>query len=240
NLLKTENMKKLLSVLCMLSLSITLMAQPAELLENEWHMHQLIKNGESFIPYGSNVGFIVDFYEGDPEEMFLEYYALHLYAIEIVFSSTEPTFEPLTDFGLADHYCTNDPCLKFGAQYDNFYLDVGGTYSYEITSNSNGSETLVVTAPNGDQAIYNTFLLSSESNALLDFGIAPNPVTELLSVSVASSIIESMVVYSASGQTVLRQKDTSTQLDVSDLTSGIYFVQINTEEGTTIKKFIKK
>jgi hypothetical protein len=38
----------------------------------------------------------------------------------------------------------------------------------------------------------------------------------------------------------MKIKEATSEIDVSTLQSGIYFLEINSEEGTTIKKFVKK
>ena len=233
-------MKKLFAVLIAGFISVNCLAQPPELLDNYWHMHELILDGESYFPYGSNVGFFADFYPGKTNDFTLEYHALHFYFIEIEFSLVDPVFESISGFGLADNNCANDPCLIFGSHYDDFYTDFGGFYEYEISSNSDGSETLVVTAPNGDRAIYNTFLLNTDNQNLSGFTIYPNPVSDLLFISSETAVIEKIAIYNLSGQLVLEPTVVDNSMDVSSLQQGIYFLEITSKNGKTFQKFIKE
>ena len=69
-------------------------------------------------------------------------------------------------------------------------------------------------------------------------GIYPNPVGDILYIETESDIKE-IAIYDIYG----RQQVTETpsrQVDVADLTSGIYFIKINTEKGNIVKRFIKQ
>jgi hypothetical protein len=52
---------------------------------------------------------------------------------------------------------------------------------------------------------------------------------------------ENVTIVDVNGRTVKTVVDNQTQLqiNVSDLTSGVYFMNIETNEGKTVKKFIK-
>ena len=74
-------------------------------------------------------------------------------------------------------------------------------------------------------------------NELNDISVVlyPNPTTETLKVN--GEAILSMTVLSLNGQVLLQS--TSSEITVSNLQSGTYLVQIETEAGTVTKSFVK-
>lgn len=71
----------------------------------------------------------------------------------------------------------------------------------------------------------------------IDFKVYPNPTSNYIFVESAKAI-ESFAVYNAHGQKLkdLRNLSGSTKVDVSDLSSGMYIVSVNTEEGSLTRK----
>jgi uncharacterized delta-60 repeat protein len=74
------------------------------------------------------------------------------------------------------------------------------------------------------------------------FSLYPNPVSDVLNISKKDDIeISSVHIYNVLGQLMMvipNAKNTAT-IDVSNLTSGNYFVKINSDKGTSNTKFIK-
>jgi hypothetical protein len=71
--------------------------------------------------------------------------------------------------------------------------------------------------------------------------IYPNPVKDLLRIDNTSTTeITSIKLYDVLGRLVLTEKENVDQIDVSHLDSGIQFIDIETEQGTVIKKIIKE
>jgi heat shock protein HslJ len=83
-------------------------------------------------------------------------------------------------------------------------------------------------------------VLEIEDNQILDFKIYPNPTSNLLFITSEIASIEKIVIYNPSGQLVLEAYDDLSSLDVSVLNNGLYFLQITSEEGSAIQKFIKQ
>ncbi len=69
------------------------------------------------------------------------------------------------------------------------------------------------------------------------FVIAPNPVNDVLSIQ-SPSEIRRITVTDTSGKIVLTASE-ATRIDVGHLQKGIYFARIQTDSGTTVKKFIR-
>jgi hypothetical protein len=80
---------------------------------------------------------------------------------------------------------------------------------------------------------------SFDSNLI---SVYPNPATSVVNLSSKNGLtFENVTIVDVNGRTVKTVVDNQTQLqiNVSDLTSGVYFMNIETNEGKTVKKFIK-
>src|SRR5690554_609767 len=76
------------------------------------------------------------------------------------------------------------------------------------------------------------------------FDLYPNPATDMVTITNSENIgIEEVSVYDITGKIVKLQKsknENETQLNIEELSSGTYFLHIVTDEGTGIKKLVKK
>ena len=85
---------------------------------------------------------------------------------------------------------------------------------------------------------------SADSFFANNFSMYPNPVAnELNIVAKNNNTINAINIVDMNGRTVKNTNDAgmnNTAVNVSDLTSGVYFVTIETNEGTGTSKFIKK
>ena len=104
---------------------------------------------------------------------------------------------------------------------------------------------------NTPQATTQTFLfldsislttnLSTISNLISNINIYPNPTENFLNISNPNNVeIKSISVVDINGRIVKNQSDSLSQINVSDLNAGVYFVTIEAAEGKTTKKFIKQ
>jgi len=86
-------------------------------------------------------------------------------------------------------------------------------------------------------------LLNTESigNSENKFYIYPNPTSNVLNISNTNNIeIKNIFVSDINGRVVKNEIGSLTQINVSDLNSGVYFVTIEAAEGKTTQKFIKQ
>lgn len=79
--------------------------------------------------------------------------------------------------------------------------------------------------------------LSIEDHPIVQFHVHPNPVVTIINITSNQPIIET-IIYSIAGQQL--SKASTSSIDVSNLNSGIYIVEIFTNTGKFYKKFIKK
>ena len=90
-------------------------------------------------------------------------------------------------------------------------------------------------------AMQNNVQLSSSSfDSLSSAVLYPNPTANKLTLQLPAGIsVEQTIFHNAIGQ-VAKQTTTVNQWDVSELASGIYFMTVQTNVGTTQLKFVKK
>nr|MCU0351820.1 T9SS type A sorting domain-containing protein [Flavobacterium sp.] len=82
--------------------------------------------------------------------------------------------------------------------------------------------------------------LSSETFFKNNFSIYPNPVNNVLNVTMKNEInINSVSITDLNGRVILLSNSSNTSIDVSNLSSGVYFVSIETNEGKGTSKFVK-
>jgi hypothetical protein len=69
--------------------------------------------------------------------------------------------------------------------------------------------------------------------------VYPNPVSEILTLSISDSLIfEKVTVYSILGEVLLSSSEKN--INLSQLSEAVYFVEVLTNEGSTTKKILKK
>jgi len=154
----------------------------------------------------------------------------------------------------------------FGSNYDTFLAyytgscdalicegsnDDAGSLQSEISFNTGGTgENIYILATGfgtntGDLVLNVTAdgLLSTEEESFVDSDITlfPNPAINDIEIS-SREVIESVNVYNISGQIVLQKSVNSTGdvMDVSNLTSGVYLMQLISNGQSVTKKFIKR
>jgi len=73
--------------------------------------------------------------------------------------------------------------------------------------------------------------------------IFPNPSKEKITIETTRPLKENnFTIYNIKGQEIIRQlmKESKTQIDISNLTSGIYFVKLVTDKTVEVRKIIKE
>jgi hypothetical protein len=127
-----------------------------------------------------------------------------------------------------------------------------GSDPFEINIVSLSGHTTA--APNSSSAtvIFDNFisrasstdtLLSTDSNVITNntFTVYPNPTSSILNISNPNNVeIKNISVVDINGRIVKSQSDSLSQINVSDLNAGVYFITIEAAEGKTTKKFIKQ
>ncbi|MBP0904411.1 T9SS type A sorting domain-containing protein [Mariniflexile gromovii] len=146
-----------------------------------------------------------------------------------------------------------------------FFIDtdpgVGNATAIALTEGATVDETLNIPIPNnlsegdhilhirvqnsnGTWSLYGkpefSTTLSNEETAFKDFKIYPNPVENILHLSIQNNTIEHIQLVDMSGRVILETSKNMEQLNLSKLPTGLYLLQIKTHGGSISKKIIKK
>jgi hypothetical protein len=84
---------------------------------------------------------------------------------------------------------------------------------------------------------------STISDSKSIFELYPNPAQNDITIVVGRELISNVVITDSSGKTVLEQKFSKTKvsekINLSSLSSGLYYVKVVTDSGTHVSKLIK-
>jgi len=81
-----------------------------------------------------------------------------------------------------------------------------------------------------------SFISNSDNNKLRIF---PNPTKNLIQIK-SNSVIEKIILFDYLGKEILTQIQNNNEVDVQNLSKGIYLIEIHSENGKVYKKFIKE
>lgn len=113
------------------------------------------------------------------------------------------------------------------------------TYTGAVNKYDNVRLTALKTLPQEliDALSVNSFL--SEK-----FNLYPNPATDIVNITNSENMfVEQVAVYDASGKQLNAQtfnNEAAIQLNLENLASGVYLLHIKTNQGTAVKKLVKK
>jgi len=124
------------------------------------------------------------------------------------------------------------------------YIGIGGEYSIKTISLSEDGAFIVDGTPthnNPNTGYARVFglsdILSTEDYPYSHFDLFPNPTTDLFTIQLdAASELETITVYNTLGQIV--HSTSELVVDISNLSSGMYYVEVMTNKGKATKKLI--
>ncbi len=223
-------MKTVLFLAVSLFISSQSFAQDPEIFDT-WYLHNLILDGQDHIPNNLSQNLECNFYDFDPNWNGFTFHFPNQNTIEtfqVSYDAVNPEFSMVDLGGLQLGICNDQACFDFFAIYSPFYFDYTNTVmTYQVTMNPDGTKALIITNIDGDQAIYNTEALLGTQNYLEPkFNLYPNPVSNQLFITSEGITIEKITVYSMSGKQVIEASSNENPIDVSNLTEGLYFIDI--------------
>lgn len=147
--------------------------------------------------------------------------------VEFIFENINLPFDDANNDGYVAFKIKTKPTLVNGDTFSNtasIYFD----YNFPIVTNT---ATTTIAALNNQDFEFSNY-----------FNLYPNPVHDVLNITTKETItISSVSIYNTLGQLVVvipNAQNTKT-IDVSNLTTGNYFIKINSDKGTSNTKFIK-
>ncbi len=135
---------------------------------------------------------------------------------------------------------TNDDCgIQIHNSFENDYFGfISEGFQYTIAQESDGL-TLYMDTPLMSGLTFKEFPLSISESIIFEVNIYPNPTSDKLFISFENNITSNFSIYTISGKKIITQKYIN-PIDVSELSKGIYFIELISNKGKTVKKFIKK
>lgn len=107
--------------------------------------------------------------------------------------------------------------------------------------NDGDMDVLAASQNNQTIAWYENFtVLGVEEESVSELALYPNPVKSTLQISSYDIVITNIAIYTIFGERVFNKKGNDTQIDLSNLSTGLYLVKIQTEKGVLVKKVIKE
>jgi hypothetical protein len=89
-----------------------------------------------------------------------------------------------------------------------------------------------------DDFQFGDLIVGIEENTLANFTVYPNPANESLNI-VYNDKIEEIKVYDLHGRLII-ERVSEKIVNVSELTSGLYFMELTTSNGKSVQKFLKE
>ncbi len=122
---------------------------------------------------------------------------------------------------------------------------------YSFTGTVSGISSQVdLNVFNGNMTAFNNLIGCSTSGisekiSTGNFILYPNPANDKITIennSLNGNQIEMISIYNMQGQLILQQpvQNQKTEINISDFTGGMYFVNVKTERGIEVRKFVKE
>lgn len=120
-------------------------------------------------------------------------------------------------------------------------IDLYGAGSPEVIATTNAFYAVGVgTAYSGSTARTSSAKVASTETTNEVFVLYPNPATDVLSISIKENKSGSYKIYNSFGFELQNGKTSGGEINVSKLSKGIYFFELNNGQETIVKTFIKK
>lgn len=169
----------------------------------------------TLIPTSSSHSFVTKISEGNK--------------VEFIFENINLPFDDATNDGYIAFKIKTKPTLKVGDSFTNeanIYFD----YNFPILTNKATSK-------------FQTTLDTQDFKFSNYFNLYPNPASNVLNINAAQAIeIQSLAIYDVLGQLVIAVPNAKSvsNIDVSKLRTGTYFIKVKSDKGSSSMKFIKK
>lgn len=118
------------------------------------------------------------------------------------------------------------------------YVDANTNHTITLTTIGNLMELKLENFP-GYVAIYRNVSLSVADDYLVQLSVYPNPIIDEINILYHGSQTLSATIYDVNGKLVFHDEDIKSSINTSELSKGIYFLELTTGREKTIRKFVK-
>ena len=232
-------MKKLYTLFLVATLSFSF-AQDPQILNNTWYLKYITVDGVTHSPpnpnitlnYNSSNSFITD--------------PCNYLAGSVLFENNYTNFST-SNYAMSLIQCADETLGMFENIYlpifSNSFITTSVNFTYSIIDLS-GLLTLFIDSEFNKQAVYGNDQLSTQQFNKESFSFYPNPSQDFIEINFNTTLTNNttLEIYNNTGIIQITEtiKATTTQIDIRNLASGIYFLKITNQNGITIKKLIKK
>ena len=223
---------------------ISAQTQEEELKNNMWYVHKVILDDTEYIAplneerlnffYNYNFNFNQDY------EYFELFFCSSYYGNNVMFLENQQfSVEGWISLAIIPSSCS----IQENSDYDFLYSSVMNPlvtaapliYSYEVNTIDGSTKQLIITNQNGDKAYFYNYYLSNPLFELSDISIYPNPVSDVVQIAMPNTAKEryDYKIYDSNGKLIKVFKDKKglhITLEIQDLASGIYWLEINTPD----------
>lgn len=235
---------KYLLTLFALVFSIQIWAQDPILTDMDWYFYYLEVDGQSYeVPAPDPVAApTLTFFDNGSG------YEMTTYITEDSFFANVAIDQSAGTLTTSDSAITLFGCSQFcdlEAAYFDFLFKDGNpvTFNYIITiidGPEDASYQLEIIDSDGDIAFYQNKFLSVPDQTDISITVFPNPVTHYLQIEAADTPWRQARILDLSGKEIQLWKHIEERLDVSNLSAGMYFLEIESSQGSSVQKFIKQ
>lgn len=235
-------MKKLYTLILLATLNLSF-AQDPQIFNTSWYLHNVIVNGVDNIPPNPNMN--ISFLT--PTNLYAD--ACNSLFGSVVFENNTTHFSG-SNYGITLNICQDADAAIYQETYFSVFLDGVDSgspwtsyFTYSI-SETEGVKTLIINSAFNKQAVYKTVTLSNQQLNKESFSFYPNPSEDFIEINLNTYLTNNttLEIYNETGIIHKTEKLSVPQarIDTKDLASGIYFLKISNQNGTTVKKLIKK
>ena len=235
-------MKNLYTLLFLATLNFTF-AQDPLLFNTTWYLSYLNSNGVTYIPSNSNI--TLNFTSATT----FSTVACNTLMGTVNFADDYFNFSA-TNYNISLEICQDAAAASFQNTYFPFFGWENGTspttpQNYTCSVIYLGfTPTLFINSEFNEEAVYGIDPLSTQQFNKESFSIYPNPSADFIEIKLNNSPSKNTTLDIYNNTGILQKSehltDSTTQINISNLATGIYFLKITSETGTSVKKLIKK
>lgn len=213
----------------------------------DWHLKKIVKSNVTYtLPQNSEIASPILTFSSGPNattDMNAPICGANIWAKLYNIEITANSFNSWA-MGVGNtNTCTLPENIAFYTQYYEYFSLSANNYNYQITYNG-GMRDLVITNSYGDQAFYQSGLLGTKENqskqSYKTVSIYPNPVKEGVIHLKNTERVEWIKVYNPEGKLILQSHSSDTEINVSNLLKGGYFMEVKSQSGISRHQLIKE